>query len=431
MSSKKYLIDEKLPDDYCSNPPKEFTLRGHQKFAIEKFQNKRTKGLLVYYEMGSGKTLISLELAKILNKKTYLITQPILNNNFKNEMKKFGYTFEYTFIDVETIEKGNYDFDNSFVIIDECHLFFYKVINSRIDAYYNLDTAANCDILLLTGTPIFVNPFELSAMFNLISGREILPRSGKKFNLNYYNDISYGIYRKNTFKRKIEGLVLYFPGYVDNIHVFPKKEKVKFVWHGLGKAMKKDANDYNRVLNFPEKPTLENVKYYSPKLHYMLKFIEEHPGEKIMIYTSFDEVIRMTKEVLSLKYEYEKDFLIASDDDIEVINKFNADKNIRVIITNAKYGISLMGVRHVHVLESPESATDFNQIIARATRLCSHTEYEPKRRNVYTYLHVNYSYIFSSGIDYNIFYKMYIYYCLISDFEKTLREASIGPVIEQ
>src|SRR5690606_41099740 len=47
------------------------------------------------------------------------------------------------------------------------------------------------------------------------------------------------------------------------------------------------------------------------------------------------------------------------------------------------------GIRDFHVtgvqtcalpiFESPESATDFNQIIARVTRLCSHTEYEPKR----------------------------------------------------
>jgi len=430
MLNKKYLIEEKLPDDYCTNPNKKLSLREHQKFAIEKFQSKTSKGLLIYYEMGSGKTLIALELAKILKKKTYLITSAILNNNFKNEMKKFGYNFEYEFISLDNVNEKRYDFNNSFVIMDECHLFFNQVINSGSSTYMLLDQATSCDILLLTGTPIYTNPFELSAMFNLISEIQLFPRKGVIFNKEFYNDITFEIYREKKFKEKIEGLVLYFPGYVDNIHVFPKKEKVKYIWHKSGSTMERKTDDYNRVYNFPETPTLSNLKKYSPKFAYIMQFIDEHPEEKIMIFSDIPEVVSKLEEVLSLKYKFGKDFLIATDDDINIINKFNADKNIRIIVTNAKYGISLMGVRYVHLLESPKSATEFNQIVARATRLCSHTEYELTKRNVYIYLHINYDSLFSKNVDYNVFYTMFMYFCLISDFERVLREVSIGPVIE-
>jgi len=438
---KKYLIEEELPDDYCTNPKKEYTLREHQKFAIDRFINKQTKGLLIYYEMGSGKTLIGLELAKLLKKpKIFLMTTNILNSNFKNEMKKFGYTFEYQFISYDSLNTQTYDFNDSLVIMDECHLFFHNVVTFKVDAYRSLMNAKDCDILLLTGTPIYKNPFELSAMFNLIgqlkNGRynEIFPRLGKDFNGLYYNDITYEAFRKRQFIDKIRGLVCYFPGYVDNIHVFPKKEKLKYIWHKSGSTMRKNTNDYNRVFNFPYNVeiTIDNLETYSPKMAYIIKFIENmERGDKIMIYSEIPEVLEALDEILSLKYQKNKDYYIAIGEDVDIINKFNADKDARIIVTNAKYGISLMGVRYVHLLESPVSVTETNQIIARATRLCSHATYEPEKRVVSTFLHVNYDSIFSKNEDYSIFYRMYIYYCLIDDFEKLLRKGSMGPVIEE
>lgn len=434
----KNLFDEKLPDDYCLTPNEKYSLRKHQEFAIDKFQSKTTKGLLIYYEMGSGKTLIALELAKRLNKKTYLITEKSLNENFKFEMKKFGYKFKYDFIDFYQVnyfyKKNNnkLDFNNSFIIIDECHLMFNNVIFGGIlkPIYTELEKA-NCEILCLTGTPIFENPFELSALFNLLSPSVNLPRDGYTFNKRYYNDVYYTYYRENEFIKKIEGLVLFFPGYTDNINVFPKREKPKYHWHPPGKTMDITINDINRVYNVPNdvQLTRENVKIYSPKIAFVLdEIFSPKTYGKIMVYSKYIDVLNIFKSLLDLS-NY-KHYIVILNDNLENVKKFNENKEIKIILTNIIHGINLHGVRHVHIMEPPEQATQFNQIIARAARLCSHIMYEPDKRNVNIHLHVTYGTIFKPGIDFSIFHNMYKYYCLIEDFNSLLRRVSIGPVIE-
>ena len=64
-------------------------------------------------------------------------------------------------------------FNNSFVIIDEVHNFASRVVNGSklARAVYNkLMTATDCKIILLSGTPIINNPYEIATIVNLIRG---------------------------------------------------------------------------------------------------------------------------------------------------------------------------------------------------------------------------------------------------------------------
>jgi len=85
------------------------------------------------------------------------------------------YTFiSYNGLNQKLITKmGKSPFDNSFVIIDEVHNFSSRIVNgSKLarDIYLKLMNAKDCKLILLSGTPIINNPYEISTIINLIRG---------------------------------------------------------------------------------------------------------------------------------------------------------------------------------------------------------------------------------------------------------------------
>jgi len=103
----------------------------------------------------------------------------------KNDKQKIDETIlhiiknRYTFISYNGLtqkmitEMGKKIFDNSFVIIDEIHNFISRTVNgSKLGrtVYNNLMKAENCKMVLLSGTPIINNPYEIATLINLIRG---------------------------------------------------------------------------------------------------------------------------------------------------------------------------------------------------------------------------------------------------------------------
>ncbi len=85
----------------------------------------------------------------------------------------------YTFINYNGLTDklvkslGKSPFDDCFVIIDEIHNFISRIVNgSRLarSVYNHLMTAKNMKIVLLSGTPIINNPYEIATLINLIRG---------------------------------------------------------------------------------------------------------------------------------------------------------------------------------------------------------------------------------------------------------------------
>ena len=70
-------------------------------------------------------------------------------------------------------ELGTKPFDNSFIIIDEIHNFISRIVNgSRLaKAVYNhLMNAKGLKLILLSGTPIINQPYEIATLINLVRG---------------------------------------------------------------------------------------------------------------------------------------------------------------------------------------------------------------------------------------------------------------------
>ena len=85
----------------------------------------------------------------------------------------------YTFINYNGLsekmvkELGTKPFDNSFIIIDEIHNFISRIVNgSRLaKAVYNhLMNAKGLKLILLSGTPIINQPYEIATLINLVRG---------------------------------------------------------------------------------------------------------------------------------------------------------------------------------------------------------------------------------------------------------------------
>lgn len=184
--------------------------------------------LLLYHEMGTGKTCAAVGVAENLKSKGYKKCVYISKGepqhfNFKNEVaykctKKGEYLkknensnlydfdkkeFE-KFYECSTYQKfsdespGNYE--NCIIILDEVHNLIVKDYNKLPDSNYNkfhnfLHKVKNCKILLLTGTPITDKENTFTPIMNLI-----LPLgSGQIDDLEFEN--------LDTIKDKIKGYV--------------------------------------------------------------------------------------------------------------------------------------------------------------------------------------------------------------------------------
>ena len=105
-----------------------------------------------------------------------------------NEMISHIIKNRYTFISYNGLSKnliqklGKSPFDNSFIIIDEVHNFASRIVNgSKLarEIYNRIMDAVDCKIILLSGTPIINNPYEIATIINLIRGYM------KIYNANY------------------------------------------------------------------------------------------------------------------------------------------------------------------------------------------------------------------------------------------------------
>jgi len=112
--------------------------------------------------------------ATILKDKPTPDDKPLINQIISHIIRN-RYTFiSYNGLTANLIKNlGTSPFDNSFIIIDEVHNFASRVVNgSKLarDIYILLMNARNCRIILLSGTPIINNPYEISMIVNLIRG---------------------------------------------------------------------------------------------------------------------------------------------------------------------------------------------------------------------------------------------------------------------
>jgi superfamily II DNA or RNA helicase len=153
------------------------------------------RGVLLYHNLGSGKTCTAIHIAEGLKTDMNIIVMlpASLKTNFIEDGLKFCgdpkyrsndelISSKYSFIsyNASNVAKQIKDvgsLDNHAIIIDEVHNLLSIMVNGLLGnskngqfIYQSLMEAKNCKIIALTGTPVVNMAFELAILFNVLRG---------------------------------------------------------------------------------------------------------------------------------------------------------------------------------------------------------------------------------------------------------------------
>ena len=254
----KVPIKNESMEDFCL--PKKFALQPQQKLLPELLDSKfspwnedNVRGILVYHQIGSGKTCTAISIAeRFKNKLDIVVILPAaLIGNFVSELRSPCGNYEYLKQNeneelrhykeedeeyIKIIDKSNdriekyytiYSYhkfvqliklnkikklNDTLLIIDEVQNMisidgtFYNLLKNVIDASND-----SLKIVLLSATPMFDKPIEIGLTMNLIK-KNIF--NMKTFDSTYleFNDGEYKVKNLDDFSNKITNLVSYYRG---------------------------------------------------------------------------------------------------------------------------------------------------------------------------------------------------------------------------
>jgi hypothetical protein len=281
---KNIIKDE---EDPCKIKTK-LELRQYQKF-ISSYLDYRSpyKEILLYHGLGSGKTATAINLINVLYNfnpywNVFILIKASLKGSWEDEIRTWLSKDEYE-ARKKNIKFINYDSPyadkvfldaikdsdstkKNFFIIDEAHNFINNLYNNIVSKtgkrayviydYILKEKIENQDtmIVLMSGTPAINNPFELALMFNLMRPG-IFPSSELKFNELYIKSNQLSDDMKNTFIRRIIGLISYYSG--ADKQLFAEK-RIEFVYCNFHEKQQKTYEHFELIENKLDKNRFSN-----------------------------------------------------------------------------------------------------------------------------------------------------------------------------
>lgn len=162
------------------------------------YLNKCNKlhGILLWYSVGTGKTLTALTIALNNPNKDIIVVSPEeLTFVWENETKKIGnFKNKISFKNYKNLKDvlSSSKLSNTIIILDEIQ----NLVNSFKDPtsyeYKNisffLSKLKTCNkVICLTATPVYTEIVDLVYIINIASGKEVLPYNYSEFKRKFYN----------------------------------------------------------------------------------------------------------------------------------------------------------------------------------------------------------------------------------------------------
>jgi superfamily II DNA or RNA helicase len=390
---------------------------------------------------------------------------------------------------IELLENKKINFKNTLLMIDEIQNMvseegkYYQVLYDAIQK-----APSDMRIVLLSATPMFDKPSEIALTLNLLRLPTELPVGNafdRKF-ITYHQTNGKPIMKvKNLdyFKDAIKGYVSYFRGAPP--HVFPKmtlkyvecemsdfqlsvyKSILKNEEVQIGKIsmLKELPNNFyigtrfasnvvfpnkkvgeEGLKSFKGKYIKKDLETYSPKFAKIIDKIEHRSG-KAFVYSGFKEFggirsfINVLEEFGYKNYlehgEGKKRYAIWSGDESvetkeEIKAVYNQKSNlngskIKVLLgsPSIKEGVSLAGVRQVHLIDPYWNKSRIDQVIGRASRFCSHKDLEEEKRTVKVYIYIATHKSIPQTVDQYIAQVAAKKNKIIMEFERSIKEAAV------
>jgi SNF2 family DNA or RNA helicase len=165
-------------------------LKKHQEFVVKYMKKKDPRGIILFHGLGSGKTISSIAISELYNKKVLVISPASMRTQWNNELKKMNVNLKkYQIISYEGFFNkikytSNKSLNNYIVIVDEAHRIRSPSGKISILIVKLLQTAFK--VILLTGTPMVNGPYDMSSLLNAVKGENILPILENEFNERFY-----------------------------------------------------------------------------------------------------------------------------------------------------------------------------------------------------------------------------------------------------
>jgi superfamily II DNA or RNA helicase len=412
--SKKTKADLFGPNSGFPSVP----LMAHQAEVAERIISPCIRGLILYFGVGSGKTLSAMAAAEALFSRgivqsAIVVTPASLIKNFEKEIQKFKASKKkYTvmsfegFVKKAATNKGMAK--NKILIIDEAH----NLRNSagKMSKAVMDQAKSATKVLLLTGTPIQNHPNELSPLINMIDlGRNGVPVSKKAFDDRFGDDgLSKG---QSSLKKAVECTTLYYRP-KDNDPEYPTicSEDIMVKMTEAQRKAQQDFADAHpnillndvlqqkkNVMTFFSSPRqvanalTKDGKTDAPKfVEALARLKKAHTaGEKSIVYSNYLEKgigimegllkdAHITYKVVSGKESKNKKQ--------EAIDAFNGGRVKVLLLSSAGgEGHDLKGTHHVHIMEPAFNDARIEQVIGRARRRGSHKDTAKKHVKVHKY----------------------------------------------
>lgn len=228
--------------------------------------NPQIRGILCYWDMGLGKTMIGAAIADGVKKanpyaKVVIFSPKTLAANFRNTIIRFliennkipfsaaeemvsrGYRFVSSNssnaasnlegekqsalmkkLDRFAVQIRKQSLNDTLLIVDEAHNFFNSICNgskNAVSIYDKIMNAKNIKIIFLSGTPIVNEAFELAPCYNMLKGYiyegenkfTLFPEVSQDFNNFFVDDKNTTIKNRAKFMNRIVGLTSYYGEY--------------------------------------------------------------------------------------------------------------------------------------------------------------------------------------------------------------------------
>ncbi len=391
-------------------------LQPHQiqfaKSFVEMCKNKKSDkhGAIAVHSLGSGKTLTAITTSQCYlklypNDIVIIITPASLITNFQKEMIKWGVENpeKYHFFTYDAFKNNPINCSNSLLIIDEAHNLRTEVKlsdkakkaigtkkmkkgdygekNKGLKAADIINCAKKArKILLLTGTPVVNDLYDIENLMAMIHKRNPLTRyMYNKMNAeqmrNYFQcAISFFQSVPENFPTTKEHDI-----YIEMSQNYMKKYMYveKNILESLHLVGFSDEKDITKFYNGLRQATTKIDSENSPKVQWVLNHLQKSkPKEKFVVFSHFKEAgSKLLEQVLNSNHI--KHRIISGEvtkaKRQEYVDLYNKGKIKVLMITKAGgEGLNLLETRSIILMEPSWNETISNQVIGRAVRYKSH-----------------------------------------------------------
>ncbi len=418
-------------------------LQPHQQRVIDKL--KASGGLLVAHGVGSGKTLSAIAAQEALGLPADVIVPAPLVANYEKELDK--HLTERPDVRIRSYEKAVRDKDvntEGLVVMDEAH----RARNAGTHIAKDVaGAAAKAKArLLLTGTPVYNQPYDLAVLMNTAAGKKVLPDDPALFKKTFVGEETIQapllarikgrlldhpvdtvtrakLINRNYLINAVKGYVdvhagggEHFPRRVDEVHTVemtPEQHRIyefhanQMPWYlkakiraglPLDKQESKELNSFQGALrqasNTPRPyvagMTDEEERKHTSKIQKMVTHLrdmrEKDPNFRGLVYSNYlgAGLEPMSRELKrhGIPHHVFTGEIPKKQRD-EMVRDYNSGKVPVLLVSGAgSEGLDLKGTKAIQLMEPHWNESRLNQVIGRGIRFKSHEHLPEEERQV-------------------------------------------------